>query len=44
MYLVSYGLPKEFETYFNYIFNVSYDTEPSYTYLKKIIKTLMTRM
>ncbi|CAD8116420.1 unnamed protein product [Paramecium primaurelia] len=39
-----YGLPREFEGYFNYIFNVSHDTEPSYNYLRKLLKGLMHRM
>ncbi|CAD8125288.1 unnamed protein product [Paramecium sonneborni] len=39
-----YGLPREFEAYFNYIFNVSYDTEPSYNYLRKLLKGLMHKM
>lgn len=37
---LGYGLPKEFESFFYYIQNLSFDATPSYSYLRKLFRNL----
>jgi len=37
---LGYGLPKEFESFFYYISNLSFDATPSYSYLRKLFRNL----
>ncbi|KAL9628716.1 MAG: hypothetical protein Q9204_005714 [Flavoplaca sp. TL-2023a] len=37
------NLPKEFETYFQYIHSLDFDEAPSYSYLRKIFRNLFVR-
>ena len=37
------NLPKEIETYFNYIRSLDFDETPSYSYLRKIFRNLFVR-
>jgi hypothetical protein len=34
------GLRQEFVTFFNYIFNIAFDQEPSYPYIRKLFRKL----
>lgn len=37
------NLPKEFETYLDYIYSLDFDETPSYSYLRKIFRNLFVR-
>ena len=39
--ILCYSLPKQMEEYMKYVYNLSFDGEPDYTYLRRLFKSIL---